>query len=384
MRDHRTECDQVEAGFVGLDDRLAGSAGLHLATGVPLLHPEEQVFAAMLDGWRNQLLARNLARSTVESGLRVVRQFGDRCGTYPWLWTPQLADEWFADLRAVRHLSLSTVRNYQGALRGFGAFITDLAYGWAVECERRFGTHPVQVINEVNAAVHVADSEADASKRAFSRAELQALFDYADDEVDRKRASGRKGWLTAFRDATCFKAACGFGLRRNETRMLDVVDFGRNPHGPEFGEYGVLDVRHGKAKKGSPPKRRSVLCVWEWVAEVVEQWSTEVRPLLGVDGNPALWPSERGLRIGNKQLNRQLATYRDALGLDPALDFHSLRRAYVTHLIEDGWDPRFVQEQVGHDHASTTSIYTCVSSDFRTRTLRRVLDGTITRALAWE
>ena len=90
------------------------------------------------------------------------------------------------------------------------------------------------------------------------------------------------------------------------------------------------------------------------------------------------------MRIGNKQLNRQLATYRDAVGLDPALDFHSLRRAYVTHLIEDGWDPRFVQEQVGHDHASTTSIYTCVSSDFRTRTLRRVLDGTISRALGWE
>jgi site-specific recombinase XerD len=39
------------------------------------------------------------------------------------------------------------------------------------------------------------------------------------------------------------------------------------------------------------------------------------------------------------------------------LDFHSLRRSYVTHLIEDGWDPFFVQQQVGHEHASTTSIY---------------------------
>lgn len=366
---------------VGLDDLPAGSAGLQLVAGVPLLHPEEQLFAAMLDGWRNQLLARSLARSTVDSARRVVRAFADHCGTYPWLWAPQLADEWFADLRAVRHLARSTVRNYQGALHGFCAFVTDPAYGWAAECERRFGTHPVQVINEVNAAVHVEDSEADASKRAFTRAELQQLFDYADDEVARKRALGRKGWLPAFRDATCLKVAYGFGLRRNEARMLDVADFGRNPHGPEFGEFGVLQVRHGKAKKGSPPKRRGVLCVWDWVPEVVEQWSTDVRPLLGVDGNPALWPSERGMRIGNKQLNRQLATYRDALGFDAALDFHSLRRSYVTHLIEDGWDPRFVQEQVGHDHASTTSIYTCVSSDFRTRTLRRVLDGTINKAL---
>ena len=47
----------------------------------------------------------------------------------------------------------------------------------------------------------------------------------------RIRAFGRKGWLPAFRDATLFKTAYAFGLRRNETRMLDAADFGRNPHG---------------------------------------------------------------------------------------------------------------------------------------------------------
>ena len=79
---------------------------------------------------------------------------------------------------------------------------------------------------------------------------------------------------------------------------------------------------------------------------------------------------------------QRFAAYRDALGLAAGLDFHSLRRSYVTHLIEDGWDPLFVQQQAGHEHASTTAIYTCVSSDFRTRTLRRVLDATMTAALA--
>ncbi|MEV0292149.1 tyrosine-type recombinase/integrase [Nocardia sp. NPDC050710] len=101
----------------------------------------------------------------------------------------------------------------------------------------------------------------------------------------------------------------------------------------------------------------------------------------GADGNPAAWPSERGLRIGCRRLNSRFVAYRRALGLDDGLDFHSLRRSYVTHLIEDGWDPRFVQEQVGHEHASTTSIYTCVSSDFRTRTLRRRMDATVAAAL---
>ncbi|TLW89257.1 site-specific integrase [Saccharomonospora piscinae] len=335
----------------------------------------------MLDGWRNQQLARNLAHGTVEAQVRRVERFFKQVEVYPWLWTLQLVDEWFADLRAVNHCATSTVRGYQGAMRGFCNFIVDPAYGWAAECEKRFGTHPVQVITEANAAAHVEESETNPRKRAFTREELQALFDHADEEIARKRALGRKGWLSAFRDVTMFKICYGFGLRRNELRMLDAADFSRNPYGPEFGDYGVCQVRYGKARKGSPPKRRGVLCVWTWTAETLEQWFTEVRPLFERDNNPAAWPSERGLRVGCWQLHHRFATYREELGLDPVLDLHSLRRSYVTHLIEDGFDARFVQEQVGHDYASTLAIYTCVSSDYRTRTLRRVLDTTMAEAL---
>ena len=45
---------------------VPGAASLHLVGGVSLLRPEEQVFSAMLAGFANQQLARNLARSTVE------------------------------------------------------------------------------------------------------------------------------------------------------------------------------------------------------------------------------------------------------------------------------------------------------------------------------
>jgi integrase len=87
-------------------------------------------------------------------------------------------------------------------------------------------------------------------------------------------------------------------------------------------------------------------------------------------------------RLTLAPINHRFTAYRDALGLSAGLDFHSLRRSYVAHLIEDGWDALFVQHQVGHEHASTTSIYTCVSSDYRTRTLRTALDATVTAALA--
>ncbi|MCI2424368.1 site-specific integrase [Saccharopolyspora sp. K220] len=361
--------------------RIPGVARLYLADGVPLLHPEEQVFAAMLDGWRNQQLARNLALSTIDGREKAVRAFARHADAFPWHWTPQLLDEWFSDLRAVRHLKHSTVRAYQEAIRMFCHYVTDPAYQWAVECEQRFGTHPVQVVHEWNTAVHVQATESDPAKRAFTLDELERFFDYADEQVSRVRVAGRKGWLPAFRDATLFKVSYSFGLRRNEVRMLDLADLGRNPHAPEFGDFGVLYVRHGKAKKGSPPKRRSVLTVWDWTPEILDQWITHVRPAFSRADSPALWPSERSERIALSQLDARFALYRDALNLDPGLDFHSFRRSYVTHLIEAGWDPFFVQQQVGHEHASTTSIYTCVSSDFRTRTLRRALDDTLGAAL---
>ena len=290
----------------------AGAARLELAAGVALLRPDEQVFDAMLAGWASQQLARNLGFGTIENRRRAVRAFAAHAGCFPWQWSAQLVDEWCTDLRAVRHLARSTVRDYTEAVRLLCGYLTDPAYERAAGCERRFGTHPVQVCHEWNTAVHAQAGESDPSKRAFTLDELEAFFDHADGQVEAIRSAGRKGWWPAFRDATLFKVAYGFGLRRNEVRMLDVADFGRNPRGPEFGEYGVCQVRFGKAMKGSPPKRRSVLAVWPWAAEILQQWDEDIRPLRAAEGCPAMWPSERAPRVGLAAIDARFGACRDA------------------------------------------------------------------------
>jgi hypothetical protein len=151
---------------------VPGAVRLGLADGVPLLRPEDQVFQAMLDGWRNQQLARNLARSTVEGRKATVRAFADYVSACPWAWSPAMADEWPGDLRSLRDLKRTTIRSYSEAVRAFCHFVTDPLYGWAETCEERFGTHPVQVVHEWNTAVHVQDNESDPGKHAFTRAEL--------------------------------------------------------------------------------------------------------------------------------------------------------------------------------------------------------------------
>jgi len=68
---------------MGREGLAPGSAGLQLAGGAVLLRPEEQVLEAMLDGWRAQQLARNLAFSTIGKRLAAVRAFTCRADTPP-------------------------------------------------------------------------------------------------------------------------------------------------------------------------------------------------------------------------------------------------------------------------------------------------------------
>ena len=255
----------------------------------------------------------------------------------------------------------------------FFDYICDPRYGWPAECDRRFGTFPVRVCHEWNTVLHRSDFEGRPGNRSLTPAELQAFFDHADARVDEVRSRGRKGWLAAFRDATLLKVAYAWGLRRRELVKLETVDWGRNAKAPEFGSYGSLSVRWGKAVSGGPPRRRNVLSVFPWAVEVVDEWVNEVRPLY-TPKLATLWPTERGSAMGIEYVNKVFARYRDELGLPVELAPHCLRHSYVSHLIEDGWDPLFVQEQVGHSWASTTAIYTHVSSDYKNTVLRKALD----------
>jgi len=354
---------------------VVGSAALVLVEGAVPLRPEPALFDAMLEGWRRQQVARRLSASIVDSRERTVRRFQSFTGVWPWQWTPAQVEAWTVS----GGWAHSTVRSYQGALAVFLGYVCDARYGWVVECEQRFGARPAQVCHEWNTAVHAADYEGRPQRRPLSRAELQAFFDVADDRVEAAAASGRKGWLAAFRDATLFKVVYGWGLRRREAVMLDVEDFTANPAAAQLGRFGVCHVRYGKAMRGSPPRRRAVATVMPWAAEALEQYLSQVRPRYGCERDAAVWLTERGGRISARQVDDRFAEFRVAAGLLTELSVHCLRHSYVSHLVEDGVDPLFVQQQVGHSWASTTAVYTTVGADAKNRMLRvalaRAFDG---------
>ncbi len=304
------------------------------------------MFESMVRGFRAQQTARGLREDTIAGRERVVRRFLAYTNEFPWGWTAAHVDEWSASLVVERRLAPSSIRGYQGALRLFTEFLTDNArYGWVSACEEVFGLgrHPVPIVHEWNSVAHLSDYEGDPEARPFTREELQRFFDYADAQVERAVRAKRKGALAAYRDATLFKVMYGWGLRRTETSKLDLADWGRNPKAPEFGRYGTLHVRYGKAKRGQPPRRRNVASVMDWAVESVVDYVENVRPRFGLDHHPALWITERCGRIRPAEINARFVLYRDALALPKALKPHSFRHSYVTHLTEDGVDRRFIQ-----------------------------------------
>ncbi|HEY2266561.1 MAG TPA: tyrosine-type recombinase/integrase [Streptosporangiaceae bacterium] len=364
---------------------LPGCARLELAQGVVPLNPQEAVFEAMLAGWARQQRSRFLGEeATIGPRAAVVRRLAGFAGQYPWEWEPAEAEAFISHLRSgARPVAVSTARWYEGAVRLFCEYVTDPRYEWAEVCGERFGRRPVQVFHEWNSVAHVSEYEGAPARRPLTYDEVQALFDAADGRAEEIRARGRKGALAALRDAAVLKTVYAYGLRRREASGLDLADLRHNPKAPQYGRHGGLFVRWGKASRGGPPRRRTVLTVPEmdWITGVLEHWVGEVRPAFGPGSLAALWVTERAGRLSARAVDDAFTAASRAAGLPAELDLHCLRHAYITHLVEFDYPERFVSEQAGHRYASTTAIYTGVSDDYRSRLVRRSLEA---RPELWE
>ncbi|QNE37520.1 tyrosine-type recombinase/integrase [Leifsonia shinshuensis] len=344
--------------------------------------PDPEVFLErLLESWVRAQTSSDRSKQTVRAKRARVLDLVEFSGHYPWEWSVADADDYFSHCRGVRNLAHNTVRNYQGAIRSFCEFACDPRYDWNTDCARLFGAVFSQIVTEWNRIPHSQPNASKPEKRVFTQWELQQLFDLADLEPERKLASGRKGALSAMRDAALFKTLYGWGLRIDEGRHLQRVDLSENAGAPQFGEYGVVRVRWGKSHRGSAKKTRSVLTVWEWTASALQNWVEFALPLYGKPLTD-LFPTTGGRVVAESHALRRLRGYLDELGFAPGVDLHAFRRSYSAHLITGlGADVSFVQQQLGHAHASTTSIYTLASPDYQRESLKRLHEKTLAAAM---
>jgi Phage integrase, N-terminal SAM-like domain len=154
----------------------------------------EAVFNAMVDRWRAQMLARRLAVDTIKGRCRVVSRFDEFTNEYPWRWRPLDVDLFLADLRSQQTpIALSTLRSYMNAISMFCSYVSDSRYGWIVFCETQFGDVPSQICVEWNTLQHTTDDAISPKRRAFTKAELQHMFDVVDGFIDEQHRNGSAG-----------------------------------------------------------------------------------------------------------------------------------------------------------------------------------------------
>jgi hypothetical protein len=191
-----------------------GTLALVAADGAAPVSPGAALLEEMLAGWRRRRQARRLTVRLVGERERVVRQFAEFTGCWPWQWTAAQAEAWLASAGWAH----SAIRSYQGALALFLEYVCDPRYGWAAECEQRAGAVPVQVFRERNTAAHVAGYEGRAERRPLTRAELQAFFDAADDHVEKAAGSGRQGGWPGSATRRCSRWSTGGGCAAGRRR----------------------------------------------------------------------------------------------------------------------------------------------------------------------
>ncbi len=149
------------------------------------------------------------------------------------------------------------------------------------------------------------------------------------------------------RDAAMLHTMYAAGLRVSELVKLEL--------GSVQLDEGYLTA-HGKGNKrrlvplGMPARERIV----RYRSEVRERWA--------LDGERALFVTERGRSMTRQNFFERVRHYALVAGIRP-ISPHKLRHSFATHLLVGGADLRAVQTMLGHADITTTEIYTHLSKD---------------------
>jgi site-specific recombinase XerD len=270
-----------------------------------------------------------------------------------WLAEPADGDRYLLWLRRDRRLASSTIQGRAWVVGRFFEFVIGRYQG---DILALFDRVVIQPIDEFNKPSVTASS---ARVRVPPRVdEVQTLFDGW-----REALPDARKFLPVARDYVTASLWRRLGLRINETVMLDIRDW----H-PELGEHGKVHVRFGKGSRGRGPKARLIPAIDD-ADRLIEWWLTDVRHQFGddwEDPDAPMFPSERHdpltghcTRAGREALRAGLNDAVDLWlpGWSGRLSPHGLRHFCASSLYERGMDLKAVQELLGHEWLSTTTLY---------------------------
>ncbi len=149
--------------------------------------------------------------------------------------------------------------------------------------------------------------------------------------------------VSSLKARVALTTAYAAGLRVSEVAALKVRDIDS--------DRMVMRIEHGKGGK-----ERCVMLSEALLGILRSYWRLTRPPLYLFPGRCADKPIEPNV------LHAACRSATSAAGLDKRVSVHVLRHSFATHLLESGVDIRIIQVLLGHEHLSTTALYTRVST----------------------
>lgn len=141
----------------------------------------------------------------------------------------------------------------------------------------------------------------------------------------------------------------GSGLRVSEVAKLKISDICSK----------TMRVRVDHAKHGT--NRYTILS--EVALDVLRTYFRAYFPSNSYKPDDWLFPGQnRSEHIHVKTIKNTLIKLRNRLQLDPTISARTLRHCFATHALEDGVDPVFIQQMLGHKRLQTTLTYLHMTS----------------------
>jgi integrase/recombinase XerC len=144
------------------------------------------------------------------------------------------------------------------------------------------------------------------------------------------------------RDKAIMELFYSSGLRLAELVGLNLGDVDR-------GDRTVRVLGKGSKTRVVPVGKHALNAIARWLKE---------RTALAASGEPALFVSNRGARLGARAIQKRVAGWARRQGVGRHVHPHLFRHSFATHLLESSQDLRGVQELLGHANISTTQVYT--------------------------
>jgi len=259
----------------------------------------------------------NLSDKTIQLYTNMVNELVDHVGEIPLdAYSPKHVRDFlgYQSSREARFgkLSDATIHKYYSVVRTFSRWLRDQGY------------QEISATEKVNAPrMEIKLPE------ALSDQEVYQLFRYL-----KAFCSERVQLIFAFFLDT--------GARLSEVVQLDLRD---------------LHLQDGWVKVYGKGRRERILPLGRQLKHDLENYLAQIRPLIALEGEEALFVTEDGRRYSNEGMSTLIKTKLKKINVDGHYGPHKLRHTYATNYLRNGGQLEQLRIVMGHRDISTTQRY---------------------------